>query len=84
MGAYSKPIGFSLRDPGCRQVTTIISLSSRLQGRLVARPFEGIIFPDVSEFESYMPSHAVWSLCVTGTDRAVVSPSTTGDARSAR
>ena len=29
--------------------------------RKSARPFKGIIFPDVSEFESYMPSHAVVS-----------------------
>ena len=26
------------------------------------RSFKGIICDDVSEFESYMPSHAVWSL----------------------
>src|SRR6266446_1458254 len=25
------------------------------------RPFKGIFYDDVSEFESYMPSHAVWS-----------------------
>jgi hypothetical protein len=28
------------------------------------RSFKGIIFPDVSEFESYMPSHAVGLLQV--------------------
>jgi hypothetical protein len=27
-----------------------------------ARPFKGIICDDISEFESYHPSHAVWSL----------------------
>jgi hypothetical protein len=27
-----------------------------------ARAFKGIICDDISEFESYMPSHAVWSL----------------------
>jgi hypothetical protein len=26
------------------------------------RPFKGIICDDISEFESDMPSHAVWSL----------------------
>ena len=33
----------------------------RLESRKSARPFKGIIFPDVSEFESYMPTHAVVS-----------------------
>jgi hypothetical protein len=33
----------------------------RQDPRKSARPFKGIIFPDVSEFESYMPSHAVGS-----------------------
>jgi hypothetical protein len=28
------------------------------------RPFKGIICDDISEFESYMPSQAVRSLCV--------------------
>jgi hypothetical protein len=27
------------------------------------RPFKGIFCHDISEFESYMPSHAVQSLC---------------------
>jgi hypothetical protein len=31
----------------------------RLDSRKSARAFKGIIFPDVSEFESHMPSHAV-------------------------
>jgi len=28
------------------------------------RPFKGLFCDDVSEFESYMPSQAVWSLWV--------------------
>ena len=41
----------------------------RQDPRKSARPFKGIIFPNVSEFESYMPSQAVrslwdvWSIC---------------------
>jgi hypothetical protein len=31
----------------------------RLDHRKSVRPFKGIIFADISEFESYMPSHAV-------------------------
>ena len=31
----------------------------RLDSRKSVRPFKGIICADVSEFESYMPSHAV-------------------------
>src|SRR5262249_39062848 len=33
----------------------------RLGPRKSVRAFKGIICDDVSEFESYMPSHAVWS-----------------------
>ena len=29
----------------------------------ICRPFKGIICDDISEFESYMPSHAVRSPC---------------------
>jgi hypothetical protein len=40
--------------------TRIVSVATIwLVARKSARPFKGIIFPDVSEFESYMPSHAV-------------------------
>jgi len=35
----------------------------RLGSRESARAFKGIICDDVSEFESYMPSHAVGFLC---------------------
>jgi hypothetical protein len=34
----------------------------RLDPRKSARPFKGIICADISEFESYHPSHAVGSL----------------------
>jgi hypothetical protein len=36
----------------------------RLRSRESARSFKGIFCRDVSEFESFMPSHAVWSLWV--------------------
>src|SRR5262245_4110867 len=36
----------------------------RLASRRSVRTFKGIICDDVSEFESYMPSHAVRSQCV--------------------
>ena len=35
----------------------------RLDSRKSVRSFKGIICVDISEFESYMPSHAVGSLC---------------------
>jgi hypothetical protein len=34
----------------------------RLDRRKSTRLFKGIICDDISEFESHMPSHAVWSL----------------------
>ena len=36
----------------------------RLDSRKSMRPFKGIICDDISEFESFMPSHAIWSLGV--------------------
>ena len=52
-----------LRLPTAAAQTRIVSGARiRLDLRKSARPFKGIIFPDVSEFESYMPSHAVGSL----------------------
>jgi hypothetical protein len=33
------------------------------------RPFKGVFCVDISEFESYMPSQAVWSLWVCSRDR---------------
>jgi hypothetical protein len=43
--------------------TRIVSAAGiRLDHRKSVRPFKGIIFADISEFESYMPSHAVRSL----------------------
>jgi hypothetical protein len=33
----------------------------RLDSHKSMRPFKGIICDDISEFESFMPSHAVWS-----------------------
>ena len=51
------PLPFAVAQTRIFSVATIW-----LVARKSARPFKGIIFPDVSEFESYMPSHAVWSL----------------------
>src|SRR5947209_16734491 len=43
--------------------TRIVSAAGiRLDHRKSVRPFKGIICVDISEFESYMPSHAVGSL----------------------
>jgi hypothetical protein len=50
-----------LNSIGCQ--TRIVSVAGiRLDSRKSMRPFKGIIWADVSEFESYMPSHAVASL----------------------
>jgi hypothetical protein len=38
--------------------------------------FKGIIFPDVSEFESYMPSQAVRSLEAMGSEKSARSDGT--------
>src|SRR5262249_44459127 len=55
-----------LRIPGDAAQTRIISVARiRRDPRKSARAFKGIIFPDVSEFESYMPSYAV-GLCRCG------------------
>ena len=44
--------------------TRIVSKARiRLDSRKSVRSFKGIICVDISEFESYMPSHAVRSLC---------------------
>jgi hypothetical protein len=49
-----------LRIPGDAAQTRMVSVAGiRPDSRKSARPFKGIIFPDVSEFESYMPSQAV-------------------------
>jgi hypothetical protein len=51
-----------LRLPTAAAQKRIVSVARISQDlRKSARPFKGIIFPDVSEFESYMPSHAVRS-----------------------
>jgi hypothetical protein len=51
-----------LRIPGAAAQTRVVSLAGiRLDSRKSVRPFKGIICDDVSEFESYMPSHAVRS-----------------------
>src|SRR5712672_28362 len=52
-----------LRIPNAAAQTRIVSKARiRLDSGKSVRSFKGIIFPDVSEFESCMPSHAV-SLC---------------------
>ena len=51
-----------LRLPTAAAQKRMVSVARiRQDPRKSARPFKGIIFPDVSEFESYMPSHAVGS-----------------------
>jgi hypothetical protein len=55
--------GPELRIPGDAAQTRMVSVTgTRLDSWKSARAFKGIIFPDVSEFESHMPSHAVRSL----------------------
>jgi hypothetical protein len=51
-----------LRIPNAAAQTRIVSVARiRLNSRKSVRSFKGIICGDISEFESYMPSHAVWS-----------------------
>src|SRR5919201_5429936 len=48
---------------GAAAQTRMVSVAEiRLDLRESTRLFKGIICVDISEFESYMPSHAVWSL----------------------
>jgi hypothetical protein len=55
-----------LHLPNAAAQTRIVSVARiRLDSRKSVRPFKGIICDDISEFESYMPSHAVSSLCGT-------------------
>src|SRR5262245_14742403 len=55
--------GPELRTPGAAAQTRIVSKARiRLNSRKSVRSFKGIIYVDISEFESYMPSHAVRSL----------------------
>jgi hypothetical protein len=49
--------------PGAAAQTRVVSMAAiRLGSWESARAFKGIICDDISEFESYMPSHAVGSL----------------------
>ena len=49
--------------PGAAAQTRMVSVGKiRLDRRKSTRLFKGIICDDISEFESHMPSHAVWSL----------------------
>src|SRR6266542_1881003 len=49
--------------PGAAAQTRLVSLAgNRLDSGKSVRSFKGIICVDISEFESYMPSHAVGSL----------------------
>jgi catechol 2,3-dioxygenase-like lactoylglutathione lyase family enzyme len=43
------------------QARTVSVAKIRLDSRKSVRPFKGIFCDDISEFESYMASHAVWS-----------------------
>jgi hypothetical protein len=52
-----------LRIPNAAAQTRMVSVAKiRLDSRKSVRSFKGIICVDISEFESHMPSHAVWSL----------------------
>src|SRR5262249_25620485 len=52
-----------LRIPGAAAQTRVVSMVGiRLGSWESVRAFKGIICDDISEFESYMPSHAVGSL----------------------
>src|SRR5262249_29517282 len=53
-----------LRIPGAAAQTRVVSMGGiRLGSWESARAFKGIICDDISEFESYMPSQTVRSLC---------------------
>jgi hypothetical protein len=55
--------GPELRIPAAAAQTRVVSRAGiRLGSWESARAFKGIICDDISEFESYMPSHAVRSL----------------------
>ena len=55
--------GPELRITGAAAQTRMVSVARiRLVSRKSPRLFKGIICDDISEFESYMPSHVVWSL----------------------
>jgi hypothetical protein len=52
-----------LRIPHAAAQTRIVSVARIwLVSRKSVRLFQAIFCDDISEFESYMPSHAVWSL----------------------
>ena len=69
IGRKSRQAQTSCRDPGTESraapptvaaQTRIVSKARiRLDSRKSVRSFKGIICVDISEFESYMPSHAV-------------------------
>src|SRR5437870_7660522 len=59
------------------QTRIVLVARIRLDSRKSVRPFKGIFCDDVSEFESYMPSHAVGSLrgtrgCMSANENALV------------
>jgi hypothetical protein len=68
---HQRPCRHPCRDPGTRPELRIPNVAAhtrrvsvariRPDSRKSARPFKGIICADVSEFESYMASHAVGS-----------------------
>src|SRR2546423_10037927 len=65
VGARARDAGrrSELRIPGIAAQTRMVSLARiRRVSRKSPRIFKRIICDDVSEFESHMPSHAVWSL----------------------
>jgi len=59
--------GPELRIPTAAAQTPIVSVARiRMDSRKSVRLFSGIICDDISEFESYMPSHAVRSPAALG------------------
>jgi hypothetical protein len=65
--------GPELRITAAAAQTRMVSVATiRLVSRKSTRLFKGIIYPDISEFESHVPSHAVslWAMFrVTGSCR---------------
>ena len=85
LSTASAPVRLGVRDhptrslcaespayPGAAAQTRMVSMAGiRLDSRKSVRSFKGIICVDISEFESYMPSHAVRSRCaISAADRA--------------
>jgi hypothetical protein len=55
-------LGPNCETPAAAQTRIVSEARIRLDFWKFVRPFKGIICDDISEFESYHPSHAVGSL----------------------